>query len=321
MQTLRRELFTPIGMGICAHNIERGDKAGHFWPIQLMPTLIGDVDLGTAIRKGKGILSDINTSPYAVSVTQSAFISAIWMPRTNVATQPDLRAGEKVMLYRMLDTDQYYYEPLGMDDNLRRLETQIYAFSANPDAKDAERNRDNCIVLEISGHDNHITLTTPTKKVNGELVAYTFQIDQGKGTFTFEDDIDNFFHLNSTEHLWQLYNADGTLVELDKKEINIHADTAINVTTKTFNLTATTINIKATMTNITSDITYKGNTVHTGNITQTGNLGITGSISATGGMTAGGAVKAASVSAPTMDTASITGLGSINGVGIGSYLN
>lgn len=287
MFTQLNNVFKPFGQGVVAEDSDRDDPVIRVWPMEIIPTLIGDVGTASEERKAKGIGSDNKLSPYAVSIKQSADIGALWKGETNRPTHPNVMAGETVTLYRVEGTEQIFWESNGRCDNLRRLETVSYAFNCNPDKTDAKPSEGNSIIVTYSGHDKHITITTPKDKLNGEKVAYTFQMDYGSGKYVVEDDMDNHIFIDSTEHLIEFQNTDKSFIQLNKKVINFFAKDTINLETTEYNIQCETMNIKATTINTeattinysASNYNIKATTKHTGNATFIGSVAISGGLS------------------------------------------
>src|SRR5690606_555632 len=91
----------------------------------------------------KGMDSEGN--PYDIKVTMDTTINAEWLPAgTNRLTPPDVVVGELVEIYRLGDTDQFYWRTMGLRDNLRTLETVIFAFSATPSKEGKPLTLDRC---------------------------------------------------------------------------------------------------------------------------------------------------------------------------------
>lgn len=271
----------PISQGIVAENKARDTDMVSIWPVEIIPSLIDDLTTTTVKRETMGIgpegqpldNEDYKGSPYAVSVQMSAVIKAQWLGETNRVTSPDVRRGEQVMLYQAGDSDKYFWLSLGRDDNLRRLETVVYAFNANPDNADADMSRENCYVLEYNTHDKHVTLTT--SKANGEPTAYTHQFNTGDGTWTLEDDIGNGMHLDSQEKHFIYRNADKSHIEINKKHIDIYTEETIFSKTETWGLKCDTMNVDAGTINVKAGkikidagkMTIKAPTLWTGGLT------------------------------------------------------
>ncbi len=158
----------------------------------------------------------------------STVITATWLPyNTNRVTAPDVRKGERVIVYRLENTQRYFWTPMGLDDKYRKLETVIYAFSANPDISVHELSIEKCYFFEISGHNK--TTTFSTSQANGEVTKFLVQFDGAKGTITVKDSHGQEVFISALDRVIQAVNGDGTKVLLDRTEATIDAPTVVYV--------------------------------------------------------------------------------------------
>ncbi len=218
--------FKPFSVGVAAEN--KSITSRHLAVVlhELSPGLDGEIAFNPQEQIFSGFDKDGNE--YQTKVTEDASVTAEWLPfGSNRLTPPDVRRGEPVMIYRIADTDRYYWRVMGLRDDLRRLETVIYAFNANPNEGNNGLSLDNCYYFEVSTHQKSITLGT--SQANGEPYGYVAQIDAGGGRFTLEDTIGNILHLNSGQSLWEIINASQTHVKLDKEHIYMHANKSIEM--------------------------------------------------------------------------------------------
>lgn len=156
----------------------------------------------------------------AVSVTVSRSLPCKWLKlNSNRITAPDVRRGDQVIIWRMGDTDRYYWTDMGLS-NVKRLETAVWAFSADPN-EPIKEDLSNAYVLEISSHLKHITLRTSVS--NGEPFGYIFQFNLKEGKVVLADDAGNRMLFNSTDTILQFINKDQTEVRLDKTNFYINA--------------------------------------------------------------------------------------------------
>lgn len=124
------------------------------------------------------------------------------------------------MLYRFADTDEYWWATLKDDLHLRKLETVIYAFSGTRD-ESAKPTAENTYFLEISTHRKLVHFHT--SKADGEPFIYDIQINTKDGCIIITDDIGNYFSLDSKQRQLEVKNADGSHVDVHKKNITITA--------------------------------------------------------------------------------------------------
>lgn len=157
---------------------------------------------------------DHSGNVFNVAIDTSNTILATWLPLgTNRLTVPHIRRGERVLLWQYGDVDEYYWTPLGWDDNIRKLETVVFAFSNTKDESVQTLTVDNTYFIEVSTHTKQITVST--SKSDGEAYAYTVQINAKEGNVIVTDDADNFIQLESKPQRILLHNGAGTYHELE----------------------------------------------------------------------------------------------------------
>lgn len=193
-------------------------------PVEALPMVDGDLrdisdefDVSGTDKSGK---------TYTVEITVGSTLNCQWLPiGSNRVTAPDVRRGERVMIWQFADVDRYYWTPLGMDDDLRRLETAIFAFSATADDDEELDPATNMYTLEVSTHEGHITIHTT--QANDEPFEYTIQLNTRDGNFFITDNEDNTVILDSAERIIKAINADETEITIDKQTIYAFAEKLI----------------------------------------------------------------------------------------------
>lgn len=238
---METSIIRPMSIGIVAENKPLDSKLIDVLPIETLNLMDGELHAETTELKSSGLKEDGTT--YTVSVEMGATLEAEWLGETNRATSPDVRRGEQVMIYRTGDSDKYYWRSMGRDDDLRRLETIIYRVSGLPDNVDEEITDENSYYLEVSTHEKTITIRTSQR--NDEHCIYTMQFDPGNGQFTVDDDLGNFIQIDTAKTTIHVVNADGSLMEINKKKIHINADESISLATKQFHLETKTLLIES----------------------------------------------------------------------------
>lgn len=195
-------------------------------PVESFPLLDGEITDNAATLE----VTPKGETSTASSVTATVTLKATWRSRSssNRVTAPDVRRGEKVEIYTLADSNEFFWDLHDAGDiSRRRLETVTYAYSGSPvvGSKDGPNNagaqNDNCYVTEISTHQKKITLSTSDK--NGEKCRYTIQINPGDGLLLIADDQDNGLTLDSVQGIWKIFNAEGSFIELNKRNIIISA--------------------------------------------------------------------------------------------------
>jgi len=194
-------------------------------------------------------------------------------------TPPDVRRGEQVMIYQFADSDgDYYWNTLRNDLSMRKLETVVYAISGTQ-AEGAAVDASSSYVMGISSHQKKLWITT--SKANGEPFAYGVTFDLAAGNIMINDDIGNYFTLDSQNHILHLQNAEGSFIDLNKEILSIFTGDQINLKTNAFSINTQTYSLNAT-TSITSDTpastikstttTLTSTTQHVGDLTVAGDF-------------------------------------------------
>ena len=215
----------PYSIGIAAENKPLDTRFLNVTPIELLSALDGEIkyDPQTSVVKGK----DSMGNEYEIKTTLDNCLTAEWLPgMSNRVTPPDIRRGEFIELFRLADSDKFYWRCMGIRDDLRRLETAIYAFNGTPSETEAGIDYNTCYFFEVSTHKKLVTLST--SQANGEPFRYTFQFNTDEGHVLLTDDVGNHIKLDSTNTNIHLENIEGTVVELNKKDINFYAPNDVN---------------------------------------------------------------------------------------------
>jgi predicted small secreted protein len=241
---MKISMFKPYSLGVVAENKDLKGKSLKVSPVETLPFMDGEVSSTPTPAQYKGV--DEAGQVYQGKTITDNVLVATWLPDgSNRTTAPNMRRGERVMLYQIDGVDKYYWKELGLDDHLRKLETVIYAFSGNPNEGSDELNPETCYFLEISTHMKKVTFQT--SKANGEPFSYKFEFDTATGNVELDDDIGNKIHLDSTNHYLEFKNVEGSWIELDKNDIRITAPKKIHVKAGSeilFECGATTLSLK-----------------------------------------------------------------------------
>lgn len=191
-------------------------------------------------------------SEYTAKVTLNPAMECTWFPMgSNRNTPPDIRRGERVIIWRYADTDQFFWTETGWDDHLRRLETVHYRWSATKDPSADMTDSANYYHLQVSTHEGMIHLETTDK--NGEIGVYTLQINTKDGIVALQDNFGNFLTWTSEDRDIAIQNGDGTILRLNKEifyayakdKILMIADKAILMQTKQYVMQTQTALIEA----------------------------------------------------------------------------
>lgn len=221
MQTSQLHRYS---VGIAAENKPLDSRHLNITPVEVLSALDGEINFTPQDNTVSGV--DANGDRYEVKSTSDMTLTAEWLPlSSNRVTPPDIRRGELVEVYQVADGDQFFWRCMGLRDDLRRLETVIFAFNGSPDEGSKGIDPETCYFLEVSTHKK--TVTFSTSQANGEPFGYHFQINANEGQMTLEDTIGNTLYLDSARVFWELINSDNTYLQLDRTNIYGHADTNI----------------------------------------------------------------------------------------------
>ena len=191
-------------------------------------------------------------SDYSAKVTLNTALTATWLSMgSNRATPPDVRRGERVIIWRYKDTDQFYWTETNWDQHLRRLETVHLRLSATADEQADMTDPTNYYHFAVSTHEGMIHLETA--RANGEKAKYALQINTKEGIAVLADDFGNLWQMESVAKIISMQNGDGTLLQLDKKKfygyapeaMHLLAEESIHLETKEFKVTTQTGQINA----------------------------------------------------------------------------
>lgn len=155
-------------------------------------------------------------------------IEAKWsaIGQSNRITSPDVVEGETVMLYKVADTDEYYWTTHMREPEIRRLETVLYGYCNIPEGLKAF-DKTTSYWMEVSTHDKYVHVHTA--KNDGEPFEYDVKIDTAKGIVTITDNSGNSIELFSQDsRLVATTNED---IELNTKRVTINASEKVDVNT------------------------------------------------------------------------------------------
>ena len=241
-------ILQPYSVGLAAANLLVGQTELSVFPSEKMTHTDGEVTDHTAITSTKGM--DGSGNNYTDNVESSLAIKAKWLSRNPWLKFPGLvRRGEEVQIWRVGDTDQYYWELMGLSNHLRRKDIILFAVSNTKDEKTTDLTAQNSVFFELNTVDKHITLSTPEN--DGEKCRYVVQLNYGAANFSLSDTIGNSIVMDSIAELIQLRNTSDSFIKLDKFEIIGEASEAIKFKTKLFDVQTDTFNVDSNTTNMT----------------------------------------------------------------------
>lgn len=234
-------ILKPYSVGQAAANLTIGQTELMVTPTEKFTHLDGEVTdhVTTVTTSGK----DGNGNNYSDITEASVAIKAKWLSRNPWVKFPGLvRRGEYVQIWRVGDTDQYYWELMGLSNHLRRKDILLLVISNTREEDTKELTAQNSVFFTIDTVDKHVTLSTP--KNDKELAAFFVQLNWGAGNFSLSDDKGNSFVLDSPKALWLIKNSLNSLIKVEGGGIDIEAPEYVKINTKLFDLQSTTTTMK-----------------------------------------------------------------------------
>ena len=237
----RSEFFIK-SIGYAAANLDLDSKMLEVLPVEEFGYVDGEVTDQRDTLEESGIDSKGNV--YSDKIETSNTMTAEWLQwGSNRYSPPNVRRGERVLIWQYGDADKYYWTSLGMDEHLRRRETFVMCLSNTVDESTTELTSKNSYSFIASTHTKEVTIQTT--KTDGESFAYIIKLDTKNGVFVVTDDNENQITLESAEKRITLVNADESTVVLDKKNITIEAQETINIKAKWVKIDGETTTVEA----------------------------------------------------------------------------
>lgn len=224
-------------LGYAAGNLEFGQRELEVIPIESLSQFDGEVnDMRDSIEStGK----DREGNEYKTKQETSHSIVATYMPNDANRPFPGLvRRGERVLIYRVGDTDKFYWAETGLDDTIRRQDVFVIAIPNSPKENENSREGNSAYYIEVNTVDKHISIRT--NKNDGEAYAYDVQLNGKGGFISLQDDVGNFIQLVSKEQRVILGNAAGSEIKIEKSKALISAKDEVQINTNNFKVNAKT---------------------------------------------------------------------------------
>lgn len=130
-------------------------------------------------------MTNLSGGKISAAPTTANHIVAVWEGTSNHAYPPFVKAGEQVKIIQYGDSDRYYWQEMGRDRELRKLDRIRIEVSATP-AANAAKSDTNTYFLELDAVSG--TVQIKTSKANSEPFAYGIRIDAKNGTIVISDD-------------------------------------------------------------------------------------------------------------------------------------
>jgi len=148
----------------------------------------------------------------SIKVTNT--IRAVYRGMTNRKYPPDVVKAEQVLITKYEDIDYYFWESLGRDADLRKLETLRIEVSDSEDLIKVLTD-DNTYYAELDTRNGRVRIKT--SKSNGEKYAYDFLVNTKENYASLSDDSGNELMIDSDIPRVRLKNREGTVLDAIQK--------------------------------------------------------------------------------------------------------
>lgn len=163
-----------------------------------------------ASRRFEGDKGTVDPNSFNTKHESKDYILANWRStgNGNRTTAPDVIAGETVVLYKFSNVEEYFWDDLGREPSIRKLEDVLYSFSNVPTGKGTKSyDPDTSYWVRVSTKDKFVHIHTADN--DGEPCTWDIKIDTGKGMANIIDGLGNFVEWNAVEgtHLTSFNNS------------------------------------------------------------------------------------------------------------------
>jgi len=168
---------------------------------------------------------------YKTTHYKGGAVKARWRGKDNVLTAPNVRSGDKVLVFSTGD-DITYWDTYGNVTRGLKTEKKVYAWAADGSdhTEDKLLTAENAYTLEVDTESGHLTFRTTL--ANNEKASFTVQFDTKGGIMTIKDNKPqgNIIQLNSLTDTLTLKNGYGAFLSLEKDTVRVHGKMVIDGT-------------------------------------------------------------------------------------------
>ena len=270
-----QSVFRRVGIGYAAQDLPENTHNLEILNVEWFGYSSGELDENTTKLEYTGV--DASGKTQQVMVEASITIKAKWHPaQNNRMVPPHIVKGERVEIYQVADTDQYYWRSLGADEHLRKNDVMVVGL-ANKSKRDAEPlDHTNTYHMAVDTKNKLVSLRT--NKSDGEPYAYDVQINSKEGSVVIADDVGNEISIQSKDAKLEFKNATGSSVLLFGDVFKVVAK-QVQFDCQNFNVKTQAVSISAMNYTVTSS-SYTHNGINVGATHKHG--GVQGGNSTTG---------------------------------------
>lgn len=221
-------VYEPYSVGVLTADIVNGNPVATIWPHEKVPVMPKKELVSTyfdsnqyGVYTHKGV--DASGRNYEANVKADTSIRATYLQddRHQISI-PLMRTGERVMLYRLKGSNEFYWKPVNADGRLAESDSVVKAYAATPEGTPGgyEGDPEQAYISSFSPANKEISIIT--SQANGEPCGYHIQVNTKDGAVVIQDTLGNIIQMSSVEHRITLRNADDSLIDLNKQDIKIH---------------------------------------------------------------------------------------------------
>lgn len=212
---------------------------------------------------------------------------ASWIPdgSDNRITSPDVRRSETVKIYRMGDTNDFYWTTVFREPGLRRQETIMYAAS---NLKEGLEKFDPTTSYWTLIDTRHKKYQIHTSNNDSEPFAFDILIDTAAGHIVIQDDVGNNIMFDPKNDFISLKSIAGANIDLDKGHIKGHGITISLTADEKITMTAPEVEINGDTTTVNGETTNNGSYTVNGPTALNQGMAVKGTSSLSGDLTTEG---------------------------------
>jgi len=229
--------FKLHSLGTATAKLKRGSLWLEIYPHEMLNDHKGDV--ASYKKKSKVKINTVAEKNKVVKVEKTLTLKAKWKGTGgNQITAPTVHVGELVELWKVKDSDRWFWTKLRNEPDIRGLEDEVTMWSGLDRSKKSNIGK----LADMRNSYSHVVSTkkgyvqfTSSKK-NGEKVKYTDRMDMKHGFVKLTDDRGNFVELNSIKGTWGVKTNSG--IKLVAPSVSITGNLSVSGSS-TFNGPAT----------------------------------------------------------------------------------
>ena len=163
----------------------------------------------------------VKNNVYIGNITEANYITCTYRDDTadHDAFPPDVRKGEQVRIYKLADSEQFYWASCGRTEGNRRTETHRIAISDTLE-NDGILDDNNSYYLEMDTRRSH-SITLTTNKADDEVYKYQLKIDADKHQVYLGDDVGNGLLIQSDVPSVTITNKSGATMQVTDRNMDM----------------------------------------------------------------------------------------------------